>query len=53
MIDMATGDEAAVTECPSCGVQLREDGTVDAIDDDPANAEHYLGCTATDSSERS
>src|SRR5512139_2504327 len=32
-------------ECPSCGVQLNRDGTVDALEDEPA--EHYSDCRAS------
>ncbi len=32
-------------ECPSCGVQLNEDGTVDKLDDESDS--HFTDCTAT------
>jgi hypothetical protein len=33
------------TECGSCGVRLNADGTVDALEGEPA--EHYADCKAT------
>jgi hypothetical protein len=32
-------------ECPSCGIQLNEDGTVDVLDGEPD--QHYADCGAT------
>lgn len=32
------------SECGSCGIQLNDDGTVDALDGEPD--QHYSDCTA-------
>ena len=45
MTDTTTADREAGNECPSCGVQLNEDGTVDKLDSESDG--HYADCSAT------
>jgi len=40
----------AAIECPSCGVQLNPDGSVDNLPDEPA--EHYGDCAAPVASDK-
>jgi hypothetical protein len=49
---MFTTTDEPDRQCPSCGVQLLPDGTVDAIDDDPGSAKHYADCTAVCESQK-